>query len=77
MKRRNVSQRVLARYLDWSLPRVHRVLTGRSELSVGEAIQVEDLTKGEVSPRSWTYDPSGKVFESRRFEQAAEASGAH
>ena len=77
MKRENVSQRELARYLEWSLARVHRILTGSSELSVGEAIQIEDLTKGEVSPRSWTYEPSGKVFGSQAHEKISHRKGAH
>lgn len=68
MRRSNVSQRQLAYYLDWSLTRVSRVLNGQVELSVSEAVALEDLTKGEVFVRSWTYQPTGVTFRSGKHE---------
>jgi plasmid maintenance system antidote protein VapI len=76
MTREKVSQRALARYLEWPLPRVHRILTGRSLLTVVEAVQVDDLTKGEVSVRSWTYLPAGATFRSVTNEKEVRPKGA-
>jgi plasmid maintenance system antidote protein VapI len=77
MTREKVSQRALARYLEWPLPRVHRILTGRSLLTVVEAVQIEDLTKNEVSTRTWTYKPAGTAFRSVTDEKEVRPKGTH
>lgn len=56
MKEKKWSQNHIARWLQWSSPKLNRILSGKVEPTVREAFAIEKLTEGNVPAKAWTVD---------------------
>lgn len=53
-KSTGIPQTYLAKEMNWSQPKAHRIETGKVPITLSDALKIEEITKGAVSVYDWS-----------------------